>query len=174
MNPAAILSSGTLPQWGTFVTLLVAIMGGITVWIKGMPERGRVEIERVSLTARIEEEIRGEAAERFREFRLEVHALRNELHAVRFELQTTAAKSVRRGDKLNMLLFILRMVMDELHSKEPENKTLAQARIMLARVEEEPHQPGASSALHAAEDTVDAAKAAVIEVKAAEASQSLP
>jgi len=161
-------------QLGTvFQGLLVAIvsaLGALGIWyIRGWPDRRRASNETTAMTAKIEEDLRGEAAERFREFRLEVHALRNELQAVRGELQATATKSMRRGDKLNMVLFILRMVMDELAAKEPKNKILAQARTLLSRVEDEPHQEDNSDALNAAEETVDKANATVRQVKADEA-----
>ncbi len=160
---------GTVFQGGTLVTVLVAVILAFRFWIQGMPDRGRVKNESVILQAKIEEDLRSEAAIRFREFRLEVHALRNELHAVRGELRESIAKSLRRGDKLNMVLFILRLVMDELHAKEPANKVLAQAKSLLSRVEDEPHEDGNSKALNTAEETVEAAQATVREVRAGEA-----
>lgn len=163
------LATGTVPQWGAFGSLLALLVLALTAWIKGIPERLRVKNETTSLQATIEEDLRGEAAERFKEFRKEVHDLRNELAAARAELDLAAAKSLRRGDKLNMLLFILRLVMDELSEKEPANKVLAQAKQLLSRVEDEPHQPDNSDALNKAEDTVEAAQATVREVKAGEA-----
>jgi hypothetical protein len=69
----------TVFQGGTLVALIVLIAGVITVFIRGMPERARVKNESVSLHAKIEEDLRGEAAHRFKEFRDEVHSLRNEL-----------------------------------------------------------------------------------------------
>ncbi len=157
---------GSAFQGGTFAVALVALGAW---WIRGWPDRRRASNETISITAKIEEDLRVEAAERFREFREEVHALRNELAKARAELEQTAAKSLRRGDKLNMLLFILRMVMDELHAKDPTNKILAQARHLLDRVEDEPHRAGGSDVLNKAEDTVDAANATLREVKATEA-----
>jgi hypothetical protein len=159
-----------LSTLGTPLQAITAGLVGLGIWyIRGWPERKRATNETIALTAKIEEDLRGEAAERFREFRAEVHALRNELAVVRAELAQSLTKSMRRGDKLNMVLFILRMVMDELHAKEPANKVLAQAKTLLARVEDEPHDPASSDALKAAEHTVEAAQDAVQEVKAAEA-----
>ncbi len=115
--------------------------------------------------------LRVDVNERFKEFRVEVHGLRNELQSVNSELRLSVQQSGRREDKLNMLLFILSMVMDELHAKEPTNSTLAQAIGLLKRVEDVPHDPGNSVALNKAEDTVDAAKETVREVKASEAKE---
>ncbi len=152
-----------------FQGVTIALITALGIWIKYGPDRTRAENESIGLKAKIEEDLRSEAAVRFQEFRDEVHSLRNELGAARAELHQTTAKSVRRGDKLNMVLFILRLVMDELHAKEPANKVLAQARSLLSRVEDEPHVEGNSDALNQAEDTVEAAQATVREVKAEEA-----
>jgi len=145
------------------VTMIAMMIGAAVIWwIRGMPDRRRAEIEGAALN-------NAEAALRFKEFRVEVHALRNELGVVRAELHTAQTQSARRGDKLNMVLFILRMVMDELASKEPGNKVLKQAKNLLSRVEDEPHADSQSDALNAACETVEAAEEAVREVKKSEA-----
>ncbi len=160
--------------------LLILIAGTLGWWIKGMAERGRVKNEGVIIQAeieakaraiqgKIEEAFRGEAATRFQEFREEVHGLRNDVARLEANLYNATTQSGRRGDKLNMVLFILRLVMDELATRDPTNKILAQARQLLTRVEDEPHEKGNSTALNQAEDTVEAAQATVREVKAEEA-----
>lgn len=150
---------------GNVLTVAVIVLGAALIWwIRGYPDRHRAANE----TKIIEND---EAAIRFKEFRVEVHELRNELAVVRAELHKAQNQSARRGDKLNMLRFILQMVIDELAAKEPGNKVLAQARKLLSRVEDEPHKKGGSQALSAAEDTVDAAQATVRQVKAEEAKE---
>lgn len=163
---------------------LIAAIGALGIWyIRGWPERRRADNESVALKARleieaeehkakIEKEARDEAATKFREFRLEVHGLRNEVAALQGELRAATNKSMRRGDKMDMLRFILGMVLDELHAKDSSNKVLAQARLLLTRVEDEPHDPANSETLNRAEDTVVAAKATVREVMANEALNS--
>ncbi len=165
------VATGTLPQWGAFLALLTIIAGGIKVWINGMPERARVTIEAATVAAGIEDKLRIDTNERLKEFRMEVHGLRNELHAVNGELRTAIKESTRREDKLNMLLFILSMVMDELHAKDQDNVTLAQAVTLLKRVENTPHQPGASASMNKAEDAVEATAASLREVRASEAKE---
>ncbi len=159
----------TVFEGATFATVLVAGLLALRYWIQGSPERARVRNEGVGQQAKIDEDLRGEAAERFKEFRVEVHGLRNELQEVRAVLLITTAKSVRRGEKLDMVLFILRLVMDELRAKEPGNKVLAQAATLLERVEDEPHEKGNSKTLNEAENTVEAAQTTVREIKAEEA-----
>lgn len=161
-------------EWGTafqgITAALIATLGGLGIWyIRGWPDRRRAETESDVARASIEEVLRGEAAEQFKQFRNEVHELRNELATVQGELRNAITKSTRRGDKLNMLLFILRLVMDELSAQDPKNKVLAQARTLLTRVEDEPHEAGNSAALERAEEAVEATQATVREVKATEA-----
>lgn len=159
---------GTVFQ-GALVAI-VTVLGAIIVsLVRGWPDRRRASNETMTLTAKIEEEMRGEAAVRFQEFRTEVHMLRNELASVKQELTLTAAKSLRRNDKLNMLLFILRLVMDELHAKDPKNATLAQARRLLGGIENDARDEDNSATLNAALDTEDAAHNTVQQVKADEA-----
>lgn len=142
---------------------IYGLIAGVFIWwIRGWPDRKRAENEEKVID-------NAEVASRLKEFRTEVHGLRNELGVVRAELHTAQNQSARRGDKLNMLRFILSMVIDELASKDPKNSVLAQARKLLARVEDEPHQVDNSDALAAAEETVDAAQATVRQVKAEEA-----
>ncbi len=38
--------SGSFLSWGTFLSLVTIIVGAITVWIKGYPDRGRVANDR--------------------------------------------------------------------------------------------------------------------------------
>jgi hypothetical protein len=124
-------------QTATFYTFLLALAGCLGYWIKGMPERARVKNEETTLTAKIEEDLRSEAAIRFQEFRNEVHELRNELTVLQADLNRTSVTSERRGTKVNMVLFILNLVMDELHRKDPTNPILDQARVLLKQVEPE-------------------------------------
>lgn len=153
---------GTVFQGGTLAAMLAMLAIVARAYIIGIPDRRRAENEgRV-----IDNE---EAAVRFKEFRVEVHALRNELAVVRAELHKAQNQSARRGDMLNMLRFILQMVIDELASKEPANKVLAQARSLLSRVEDEPHRLDNSDTLTAAEDAHDATGETVRQVKAEEA-----
>ncbi len=48
---------GSAPTWGIFIALLTIIMGGVTVWIKGYPERGRVGIEAKRVAAELAADI---------------------------------------------------------------------------------------------------------------------
>lgn len=153
------INFGTIFQGGMLLTMLTLL--GVW-WVRGMPDRQRALNEARAID-------NTDAALRFKEFRLEVHALRNELQVVRGELHKAQTKSARRGDMLNMLRFILQMVLDELAAKDPGNKVLTQAKKLLTNVEMEPHQVDESDALRAAEDTVEAANATVRQVKADEA-----
>ena len=157
----------TIFQGGTLVAVLMAF----GYWIKNRADMARAVNEGKVQDNQAASDIRDEYALRYKETRNEVHGLRNELTALQGELRKSDVQSIRRGDKLNMVLFILRMVMDELSAQDSKNKILAQARKLLDRVEDEPHEPGQSNALAAAEETVEQAKETVREVKATEAKQ---
>lgn len=146
---------------GSATIFLTMLGGALTWWIKGMPERKRAENE--------EKIIDNETvAQRLTEFRLEVHSLRNELAVVRAELHKAQTESSRRGDKINMLRFIVTMLVDEFSVHDPSNRVLAQAKGLLNRIEDEPGRLDNSDALAAAEETVDKAQATVRQVKAKE------
>lgn len=159
------LPFGTVFQAGTLAVAVASFFTAVGIWIRYGPDRKRAANE--------EKIIDNESiAARLKEFRVEVHGLRNELQAIQGQLHTAQNQSARRGDKLNMLLFILKMVMDELSARDPDNMVLRQARSLLARVEEEPEPQGRSNALKAAEETVEAARTAVNEVKRSESEDS--
>ncbi len=161
---------GTLPQWGAFLSLLTLIAGCITVYIKGIPERLRVTNEGVALKAKIEEDLRGEAAMRFKEFRTEVHSLRNELAKYVTELTISEASRRRGSDKLSMMAFVLKLVMGELRRLDPKSQIVDQAEKLLEGIlEDDPPEADKSKALKQAEFTVSAAHDTVDEVKHAEA-----
>lgn len=163
------LRLGSAFQGATFITALVALIGALGYWIKGMPERARVKHEGTEIAAKIEEDIRREAAGWGREFRKEVHSLRNDLQIMNSKLHLATMESARRADKLDMMLFILTMVMDELQTKESNSAVLTRSRILLQRIEEKARDKDHSPALNAAEDTVGAANLAARQVKASEA-----
>lgn len=131
-NPSAIA------QWGSFGSLFGIFVLALTTWIKGIPERLRVKNESVALQAKIEEDLRGEAAHRFQEFRDEVHGLRNELQVMSSRLSKSETTSRRRADKLSMMLFILHLLMTELRRLDPDSDVLKQAEALLNRIETDP------------------------------------
>jgi uncharacterized membrane protein YccC len=131
------VGTGTIPQWGAFGSLLGLLAMAVTVWIKGIPERLRVRNEGVALQAKIEEDLRGEAALRFQEFRNEVHDLRNELQAMSSRLSSSETTSRRRADKLSMMIFILHLVMSELRRLDKDSEVLQRAEMFLNQIEPE-------------------------------------
>lgn len=169
---------------------LLTLMGGggvVVWWIKGMAERARVKNENIALmakiesdrataVARIEDTLRAEATEWIAKFREEIRSLKDQLakreaeaHLRDKELQRITQENARRGDKLDTIMFILGAVMEELEGISPGNKTLVVMRTMLARAGREPHHPSNSATLNKAEDAVVAARETVVEIKAAEA-----
>jgi hypothetical protein len=163
------LTTGSVPQWGAFGSLLIILGLTLRVWVKGIPERLRVKNEATSLHAKIEEDLRGEAAKRFKEFREEVHGLRNDVMSLSGRLTKSESTSKRRADKLSMMALILRLVMGELRRIDPDSEVLKQAEILMAQVLNETPEDEKSTTLKTAEHAVEAAQDTVIEVKASEA-----
>lgn len=155
------MSLETAFQAGTMAVGVASFFTALGIWFRYGPDRHRASNEEKVID-------NAEVASRLREFRAEVHALRNELQAVSGELHAAQSQSQRRGDKLNMVLFILKMVMDELSAKDPGNVVLRNAKTLLERVEADPNGSEKSRVLRAAEDTVSTAQRAVHEIKANE------
>jgi hypothetical protein len=159
---------GTVFQGGTLAALLILLAGVATVFIRGIPDRLRVQNEGRSADVKAETALRDEYAERYRETRKEVHGLRNELSAALADLYQSNNMRTRTRDRFNMVLFILRLVMDDLRHRDPESPLLRQAEGLLQQVMEDVDDPTKSTALNAAEHTVAAAKATCEEVKHSE------
>lgn len=155
------LPLATIFQGGTMAVAVASLFTALGIWFRYGPERKRATNEEKIID-------NADISSRLKEFRLEVHALRNELQAVQMELHNARNQSARRGDKLNMLLFIVRMVMDELSARDPGNQVLAQVKNLLSRVDDEPNRSG-SDVLQAAEEAHEATGATVQQVKAEEA-----
>lgn len=145
------------------------IIGFFTAYFKFRPDQTRADTEAAAAS-------NADVVMRFKEFRDEVHGYKQEvmkqqgqLASVRRELNSALRNSERRGEKMNMLRFILNMLIDEFTTKDPSNKVLAQAKTMLLRIEDEPRQMDASDALHKAEDAHIATGAVINEIKKEEA-----
>lgn len=143
--------------------------GAVAYWIKGMPERARVTIERANAFAKIEADLRNEAVKRFGEFRTEVHDLRNELQRYVGDLAVSEANRRRGSDKLSMMAFVLQLVMGELRRLDPNSQTLDQAERLLKGVIDEPDENGKTDKLKKAEHAVAAARDTVVAIKHDEA-----
>lgn len=158
-------------QWVILGTILTACMTALGLYFKHRPDQTRADTEALVAS-------NADVVLRFKEFREEVHGYKNEvmrlqgeLAQVRRQLSAALDTSARRGDKLNMLRFILSMLIDELAAKDPKNKVLAQARAMLSRIDDEPHQLDGSDTLHKAEDAHAATGEVINEIKKQEATE---
>ncbi len=128
---------GLIQQFGAgALVAAILVLGTMGVrWITGMPDRTRAGNEREQLKINEAELIRTDYAAQIQEFRVEVHSYRNELAKLQIALSKTQNLSLRRGDRLNMVFFILRLVMGELRRLDPNSDVLAQAEALLSRVE---------------------------------------
>jgi dihydroxyacetone kinase len=141
---------GTLPQWGTFLAALSMLIGLITVYIKGIPDRHRVRIEETQVTGQ-------QYAEQITEFRKEVHGYRNELHIIQRDLERAESKARQRADRIVALTVVVKLVMSELRRLDPKSLILEQAEDILGQIIEEPSETAADAAkrtVAAAEQTL--------------------
>jgi hypothetical protein len=157
------LQLGTVFQGGTLAAMLVLLAIVARAYIVGMPERRRAANEGKVID-------NAEVALRFKEWRAEVHAMKNELALVQARLHQSDAQRARNKDRFNMVLFILRLVMAELRRIDPESAVIKQAEALLGQVTEQEDDPDKTPAVNAAEHTLEAAKATLSEVKQSEGS----
>lgn len=159
-------------QGGKLVALIAGIAMAVGAWMKQRPASQHAENEAMQISSKEAELIRTDYAQQIRDFRLEVHDYRNELHAVVLRLSTSEAQSKRRGDKLTMMAFVLRLVMTELRRLDPGNQIIDQAEALLGQILAE-DDPAKSQTLNAAEHAVKAAETTVAEVKRSEGNGKL-
>jgi hypothetical protein len=126
---------GTLSQFGTFVGVLAIVAGMVTVWIRGIPERRRVENEARAMDIDEAEKIRTDYAQQIRDFRKEVHGYRNDLQNMEARLSQSESTSRRRSDVIKDMMFIIRLLISELKRTEPQSIIVGQAEAMLARMD---------------------------------------
>jgi hypothetical protein len=177
---AHMLAIGTLPQWGSFLSLVAIIMGGIIVYIKGIPERGRVRNEATVIDVDADTVLRAEYVEQIKEFRREVHGYRNELQVIQGELTRSESASRRRGDRIRNMEFVIRLLVSELKRLQPNGSIVVdQAEAMMAQMDRDGAEDGrhkstalqsAETAVTAARKTVRSAEHTVVEINVNEAS----
>jgi hypothetical protein len=147
--------SGSLPLWGTFITVLTTALGLLGVWIKGIPERRRAETEDKGLTGQ-------QYAAQIADFRKEVHGYRNELHIIQRDLEKSESRARQRADRIVALTVVVKLVMSEIKRLDPKSSILAQAEELLTQLVEE-DKP--ETAAQAARQTLEAAERTVAKVE---------
>lgn len=150
--------SGSLPLWGTFVTVLTTAIGLATVWIRGIPERRRADIEERGLTGQ-------QYAAQIADFRKEVHGYRNELHIIQRDLEKSESRARQRADRIVALTVVVKLVMSEIKRLDPKSLILAQAEELLTQMMED-DKP--ETAAQAARQTLEAAERTVAKVEQGE------
>jgi hypothetical protein len=150
------LELGSVFQGGTFAAVLAMLAIVVRAYIIGIPERTRAENEGRQID-------NAEVALRFKEWRAEVHGMKNDLAVVTAKLHQSDAQRARNRDRFNMVLFVLQLVMTELRRLDPGSAVIKQAEVLLKEVcaSEEKDQPDAESAARA---TVAAAEETLTEV----------
>lgn len=148
------------PFQGISVIGILAILGFVVrTWIVGMPARKQAEndAKRAANEGKVIDNT--EVALRFKEWRAEVHAMKNEVTVLRAELHRSDAQRAHNRERFNMVLFILRLVMAELRRIDPNSPVIKQADELLKQVTDEdaPHDAAesAKATVAAAQDTLE-------------------
>jgi predicted metal-binding protein len=149
---------GTVFQGGT---LLTAVVIGVGLWIRGHPDRTRAKNE-----GRVIDDADDE--KRRKEWRKEIHDIRNELNVSAAELSKCNKLAVAAITLNEQMMFLFELLLSELEHSDPASKIVQRARLMFNRISSDLKDPSKSNALNAAENTVEAAKSVVEEVKQAE------
>ena len=155
------IAPGTLPQWGTFAALLVAIFGGITAYIKGSPHRTKANSD-------AKQADNADYADQIKLFRDEVKTLNREVKVLQERLTQAESASRLRADRITNMTFIIRLLISELRRIDPNSIIVQQAEALLKQMD---HVEGSTTpaveadrAVEKAQDTVIAAKATVAEL----------
>jgi hypothetical protein len=133
---------GTVFQGGT----LLAVLGlALVWWIRGAPERARAKNEARKIEADEHTLIRTDYVQQIKDWRVEVHALRNELHALEGEQRKSskdiaAATSLIRNyeDDRRTMLFLIRLLISELERLDPNSIIVRQAKETLEQMGHRP------------------------------------
>ncbi len=170
------LQLGTIFQGATFFTVLAAGLIALRYWIQGHPERSRVKNERKTIDMGEMDKRLADYADQVKDFRKEVHGLRNELQTALAEQLTSDKLSDQRSNWINDMLFIIELLIAELDRLDPKSPTVKQAKMMLKRIKAQGTDPLKTEAMNTAEtavrdakQTVRSAEHTVVEITADEA-----
>lgn len=148
-------------QWGTPFqggTLLTAILIAIGLWIRGMPERHRAKNEGKAIDD-------ADEAQKRREWREEVHAIKNELAKVVAELVKCNRIATTAAALNEQLMFLFELLLSEAEAHDPASKIVQRARLSFNRISKDLKDPSKSDALNIAETAVEDAKQTLVSTK---------
>ncbi len=169
------LQLGTFFQGATFFTVLAAGLMALRYWIQGSPERARVRNERKTIDMGEMDKRLADYAEQIKDFRKEVHGLRQDLQKALAVQLTSDKVSDQRSNWIDDMLFIIELLISELERLDPKSPIVKQAKGMLKRMTSTSGDAGKSEARNATEtaardarQSARSAEHAVVEVAANE------
>lgn len=175
-------------QLGTIFQGISALLLAVGIWwVRGMADRRRAVNEGAVISnndaATIRAELRAEYDDLNKQNRIDIHDLKDKLQLTSAaqhlsEKALLEAASCQRQDRSDMasMMFVIRLLLNELKRLDPGSKVIEQAEMVLAHIEHGHHDdPSKSRALDNAEHTVADTKQAYLsattaceEVKASE------
>ncbi len=170
------LQLATVFEGVTAATVIFAAFMALRYWIQGSPERSRVRNETKVLDISEMDKRLADYAQQVKDFRTEVHSLREDLQKALAEQLTSDKLSDQRSNWINDMLFIIELLITELERIDPKSAIVKQAKMMLKRIKAQGTDPLKSESLNIAEtavrdakQTVRSAEHTVVEITADEA-----
>ena len=143
-------------QIGTVLQAITAALVALGIWwIRGWPERRRAENATATIDHAQMAAVIADYAKRQQETRNEVHDLRNEMQVMQGRLNRSEKISSQRSDRINNMMFIIRLLISDLKRLDPNSQIVQQAEMILRHVSEADETDDPLSSAH---DTVKAAQ----------------
>lgn len=155
---------GTPFQGATVLSVIAAVA---IWWIRGAPDRQRADNEGRQIEVAEHTLLRADYVQQIKDFRKEVHSLRNELQVLTGQQIKADGENRRYKEQVSTMMFLIRLLISELKRLDPDSVIIAQAEATLEQMGH-PLDPNKSAARQAAEDTVTAAQNTLDEVSEAE------
>ncbi len=166
----------TIFEGATAATVIFAAFMALRYWIQGSPDRSRVANETKVLDMAAMDKRLSDYAQQVRDFREEVHGLRNDLQTALAEGVISDKLSDQRSNWINDMMFIIELLISELERIDSKSMIVKQARSMLKRIKGQGTDPlkseslnNAETAVRDAKQTVRSAEHTVVEINADEA-----
>lgn len=152
------LQLGTLFQGGTMAALVVLLGIVLRAWVVGMPARKKVDSD-AQITSG------AQLAERYKEWRKEIHDIKNDLAVSAAELTKCNKLALAANATNEQLMFLMELMISEMEMHDASSKIVQRARLMFNRINKDLKDPNKSDALNTAEIAVEDAKQTLVSTK---------
>lgn len=116
------LSLGSIPQWGTFFSMLVILTGLVRVYINGIPARIQAKSERDTVAAAAWKEIE--------------ERVNNELEECKKQREAVTKRYIKSDNENFKLRIVVSLVLEELLRLDPESDITKRAQAVMHAITE--------------------------------------